>query len=353
MNAKPEHIATIQRFGYTEAEAAFLYLVATHSGYFTRSQFLRYTQQSKGSLVHRFTTKTLTQGHATAKEYGYQTLVFHLFSRQIYGAIDKDNLRNRRQLSKDLIRTRLLILDFVLSDPDRQYLETEADKVRYFNRELGIPLTLIPCRTYKSLKSGSQTDRYFVDRFPIFLTSEPFPSPIFVYCDSDLPGLFGYLTHIRNYERLLRQLRGFNLIYASPDSTKFRRAQRFFSRTFDSGSGMDGTQLARYFDIRRLWESHNTESLTRADRDFLRDGDKRFQGQLFESLYQRWSTGTVSQSDLRMQLADSEASIKSTFSTHLLPDNYDIFRGVTCAPIRPALENDRSNSRSNSGSIGA
>ena len=76
MNAKPEHIATIQRFGYTETEATFLYLVATHSGYFTRSQFLRYTQQSKGCLVHRFTTKTLTQGHATAKEYGYQTLGF-------------------------------------------------------------------------------------------------------------------------------------------------------------------------------------------------------------------------------------------------------------------------------------
>ena len=103
MNAKPEHIAYIRRLGYNETEATFLYLVATHSGYFTRSQFLRYTRQSKGCLVHGFTTKALTQGHATAKEYGYQTLVFHLFSRQIYGAIDKDNLRNRRQLSTERI----------------------------------------------------------------------------------------------------------------------------------------------------------------------------------------------------------------------------------------------------------
>ena len=236
MNAKPEHIAYIRRLGYNETEATFLYLVATHSGYFTRSQFLRYAQQSKGCLVHRFTAKTLTQGHATAKEYGYQTLVFHLFSRQIYGAIDKDNRRNRRQLSKELIRTRLLILDFVLCDPNRQHLETEADKVQYFNRELGIPLTLIPCRTYKSRKSGSQTDRYFVDRFPIFLTNEPLPTPTFAYCDSDLPGLFGYLTHVRNYEQLLRRLHGFNLVYASPDAARFRRAQGFFSRTFDSNT---------------------------------------------------------------------------------------------------------------------
>ncbi len=353
MNARPEHIAAIQRFGYNETEAAFLYLVATHSGYFTRSQFLRYSRQSKGCLVHRFTTKTQSQGHATAKEYGCQTLVFHLFSRQIYGAIDKDNLRNRRQLSKELIRTRLLILDFILSDPHRQYLETEADKIRYFNRELGIPLTLIPCRTYRSQKSSSRTDRYFVDRFPIFLTSEPVPTPTFVYCDSDLPGLFGYLTHLRNYEQLLRRLHGFNLAYASPDSAKFRRAQRFFSRTFDSGTGVDSAQLSRYFDIRRLWESHNTESLTRADRDFLRDGDKQFQGEFFESLYQKWSTGTVSEQDLKLQFGDSEASIKRGFSTHLLPNNYDIFRGVSSAPIRPAFENEGSNSRSTSGSIGA
>ena len=313
MNAKPEHIAAIRRLGYNETEATFLYLVATHSGYFTRSQFLRYSQQSKGCLVHRFTTKTLTQRHATAKEYGYQTLIFHLFSRQIYGAIDKDNLRNRRQLSNELIRTRLLILDFVLCDPNRQYLETEADKVQYFNRELGIPLTLIPCRTYKSRKSGSQTDRYFVDRFPIFLTNETLPTPTFVYCDSDLPGLFGYLTHVRNYEQLLRRLHRFNLVYASPDSAKFRRAQSFFSRTFDSTSPMDTAPLARYFDIRRLGESRKTECLTRTDRDLLRDGDKRFQGALFESLYQKWSARTVSQSDLELHLGDSRGSQKTAF----------------------------------------
>ena len=353
MNAKPEHVAAIERLGYNETEATFLYLVATHSGYFTRSQFLRYFQQSKGCLVHRFTGKTLTQGHATAKEYGYQTLVFHLFSRQIYGAIDKDNLRNRRQLSKELIRTRLLILDFVLCDPNRQYLETEADKVQYFNRELGIPLTLIPCRTYKSRKSGSQTDRYFVDRFPIFLTDEPLPMPTFVYCDSDLPGLFGYLTHVRNYEQLLGRLRGFNLVYASPDSAKFRRAQGFFSRTFDPNTPMDTAQLARYFDIRQLWESHKTESLTRADRDLLRDGDKRFQGDMFEFLYQKWSAGTISQPDLQLQFGHSEASQKRGFSTHLLPENYDIFRGANSAPIRPASENEGSNRRSTSGSIAA
>jgi hypothetical protein len=333
MNPKPEHITAIEHLGYNEAEAAFLYLVATHSGYFTRSQFLRYAQQSKGCLVHRFTTKTLTEGHATAKEYGYQTLVFHLFSRQIYGAIGKDNLRNRRQLSKELIRTRLLILDFVLSDPNRKYLETEAEKVSYFNRELGIPLSLLPCRTYKSRKLSSQTDRYFVDRFPIFLTKEPISAPTFVYCDSDLPGLFGYITYLRNYDRLLRRLPAFNLIYACPDTAKFRRAQCHFARIFDSSARVDTTQLARYFDIRKLWESHKTDSLTRADRDLLRHGDKRFQADLFESLYQKWIAGTISQTDLKRQFSVVETNENKRFATHLLSSSYDIFRGANSAPI--------------------
>ena len=256
-------------------------------------------------------------------------------------------------MSKELIRTRLLILDFVLSDPNRQYLETEADKIRYFNRELGIPLPLIPSRTYRSQKSSSQTERYFVDRFPIFLATEPLPTPTFVYCDSDQPGLFGYLTHVRNYEQLLQRVDGFNFIYASPDSAKFGRAQRFFSKIFDSRLPTDTTQLARYFDIRQLWEDHKTESLTRADRDLLRDGDKRFQGEIFESLYQKWSAGTLSPADLQRQFEGREAVQKRAFASHLLSDNYDIFRAANSAPIRPAFENEGSNSRSTSGPTSA
>lgn len=59
MTIRPEHLAAIENLGYTEAEAEFLYLVATHSGYFTRRQFLTFTRYSKGCLVHRLTTRTI------------------------------------------------------------------------------------------------------------------------------------------------------------------------------------------------------------------------------------------------------------------------------------------------------
>jgi len=39
MNITPTHLEALKAFGYTEVEAQFLYLAATHSGYFTPRQF--------------------------------------------------------------------------------------------------------------------------------------------------------------------------------------------------------------------------------------------------------------------------------------------------------------------------
>jgi len=216
-------------------------------------------------------------------------LVFHLYSRLVYGPIDKDNLRNRRRLSNQLIRTRLFILDFVLANLDSQYLETEAAKVAYFHEKLRLPLAILPCRRYTGLNSTSHTDRYFVGRFPI-LISRSLPSvPTFVYCDSDQPGLRAYLTHSRAYERLWHRLERFHFIYAAPTPKKFRGAEARFSQMFAPSQAINTKRLARYFEVRLLWESHETSSLTRADRDLLRDGDKRYQGEPFESAYQKWA----------------------------------------------------------------
>ncbi len=168
---RPEHLAALIDLGYNEQESSFLYLVATHSGYFTLRQFLDFTGTAKGWNVHQFTTRSIRLGHVRAATCGYRTSVFNLYSRKVYGALDRDNLRNRRRLSTELIRTRLLILDFVLAYPGLEYLETEAEKVAYF-RELAVPEALIPGRVYKGIDPNSTTKRCFVDRFPVFFSAE-------------------------------------------------------------------------------------------------------------------------------------------------------------------------------------
>src|SRR5256884_8947408 len=169
---RTEHLAALIDLGYNEQKSRFLSLVATHSGYFPLRQFLDFTGTAKGWNVHQFTTRSIRLGHVRAATCGYRTSVFNLYSRKVYGALDRDNLRNRRRLSSELIRTWLLILDFVLAHAGLEYLETEAEKVAYFLTQLAVPEALIPGRVYKGIDPNFTTKRYFVDRFPVFFSAE-------------------------------------------------------------------------------------------------------------------------------------------------------------------------------------
>jgi len=104
MNFPADHIERIREFGYTESEARFLYIVAVHSGYFTLGQFRAFTGTAYGKRPTSFAEKVLKRGHATIRDYMRRGSIFHLFSRTIYGQIDKDNLRNRKRHSFDFMR---------------------------------------------------------------------------------------------------------------------------------------------------------------------------------------------------------------------------------------------------------
>jgi hypothetical protein len=167
MNIRPEHLDALCHLDYTDTEASFLYFVAMHSGYFTQRQFLAFAQVRKDGLASRLTAKALECKHLRVAQGAYHTHVYNLYSPRLYGAIDRENLRNRRRHSKELIQTRLLILDFVLAHLDERFLETEAEKVAYFQDSLGLELSCLPGRIYKGLRSNSVTKGYFVDTFPV------------------------------------------------------------------------------------------------------------------------------------------------------------------------------------------
>jgi hypothetical protein len=97
MRIPESHLAKLQVFGYTEAEARFLHIAATHSGYFTVRQFLSFAKASSGKRNARFLEKLLTLGHASIQRYRRNGRVYHLDCRQIYAAIGKDYLRRRRK----------------------------------------------------------------------------------------------------------------------------------------------------------------------------------------------------------------------------------------------------------------
>src|ERR1700749_711229 len=128
MSIAPHHVDSLGRLGYTREEAAFVYLVAIHSGYFTRRQFLRFAGIERGQRSQNFLHKLLSERHASAHTYQMGARVYHLFSRRIFNAIGHENLRTRRKHELDYVKTRVMALDFVLANRDCEYLETEADK---------------------------------------------------------------------------------------------------------------------------------------------------------------------------------------------------------------------------------
>lgn len=355
MNILTEHLAALTNLGYNEQEARFLYLVATHSGYFTLRQYLDFIGTTKGWKVHQFTSKAIRLGHVRVIPCGRQTSLFNVYSRKIYGALDRDNLRNRRRLSNELIRTRLLILDFVLAHPALQYLETEHDKVHFFREQLAVPESLLPGRIYKGIYSDSTTKRYFVDRFPIFIFDESKNLntslvPTFIYCHSSSQSLLHYLTHVRHYHGFLQRLTAFHFVYAAPTTTKFQRAEQLFRNLFIENSSADAKSLTRYFRVRRLWDENKHGLLTRADRDLLRLGKERYSSPFFESACRQWSAGSLSDTALYGLLTAEKPASACTFRTHFLPRDYDIFGSSSQISDRTPVRNQCSAPRSVSGS---
>ena len=79
---------------------------------------------------------------------GRRGKVYHIFSRRLYRQIDRENLRNRREHEIEYIQRRIGILDFVLSHPHWEYLETEPEKVSYFCDQLKVPIHFLPTKIY-------------------------------------------------------------------------------------------------------------------------------------------------------------------------------------------------------------
>ena len=253
MNVPRMYTIALGSFGYTEDEARFLYLVATHSGYFTCQQFVRFIHAKAGKRSLTFVRKLLEKGHASARLCLRIGQVYHLFSRNLYDAIGKDNVRFRRKHSLEYIRTRLAGLDFVLGKLDYTFFETEQEKVRYFTEQLGIDKKYLPAKRYAGAIQGHFTDRYFVDKFPMFLIPQGSPPVVsFSFVDPGLESLDSFHTHLQAYFRLFCQLSSVRFHYVATQNAYQEHARQAFMRFFDHHWNPDGPGgLVDYFCLQK------------------------------------------------------------------------------------------------------
>jgi hypothetical protein len=322
MKLPQDQVETIVSLGYTEIEARFLYIVATHAGYFTLRHFLSFSGAHRGKRSTSFAQKLLRHGHASMRDYMGTGSVFHLFSRLLYGRIEKDNLRNRRRHSFDYIRNRLVLLDFVLENLDCDFLESEQDKVRFFSETLAIPQNALPAKVYEGGPNSRPTIRYFVDKFPLFFSaplSTPSPVVTFTYVDAGSATIANLGVHLASYQGLFRHLSAFRFVYVANRPASFGRAERRFRSFVKEPLETDvSSEILRYFVIRRKWERHEYVVPVTEDLEFLSDARRRFHGDRFEKLFRSWEAGRTSECDLRAEFAQVSPGKKVSFETYLV-----------------------------------
>jgi hypothetical protein len=120
----------------------------------------------------------------------------------------------------------------------------------------------LPQRIYRSPHGRPTTTRYFVDKFPLFLSSaSSAPSPVvgFCYVEGGTGKPSGLDTYLLQCRGLFSRLDRFRIIYVAANERRFPKAGRIFRRS--CGNGVEAVRVARDPDIERLREHFQARNL--------------------------------------------------------------------------------------------
>jgi len=330
-----ERIEALKSLGYSEREAAFLCLAALHGGYFLRRQYCGFIGKEIGGTAAALVEKLLAQRHAVAISALNNTKLYHLGCRPFYAVLGETDNRNRREHSPLAIKRRLMGLDFVLAYPNYRYLGTEREKVDYFSGTLGIALSALPYKRYLSLKTPSTTTRYFVDKFPIFLSetsaTEPRSTTNFCFVDEGSTTLSGFETYLRQYSALWLLLKAFQVIYVADTKRLYPAAERRFAAFLSQLKSSDydpdarlAKRMIEHFEARFLYEKGDLGSFSRDKLIRLRNEGVQFSEPKHQALYERWkAAGARAVLHALAPNVRSPQSPNATFSTCLVEHSYE------------------------------
>lgn len=316
--------------GFNQRQAMFLTLVALHSGYCLRRQYASFAGVAYGKNVRDFlddlVARALARRLTFRRDRGH---IYHLFSRSLYDALQQGDNRNRRHASPALIARKLMLLDYVLDHPEREWLVTEDEKVDFFSNTLRVPTYALPHRTYQSTRrTTGSTLRYCVQKLPIFVTRDPLN--VHFVCLATDPSARDIALFVREHLSLTSQLAASTLVVLRPahissdDVCRAAHAVAVGSCAAPT-SPLDPPAIRWYFDARRRIERGDLRTMSVDDIQRYRQCRLRAAGTL-ESAYHQWAEcGYPAFERAEDLLHPSQATAHSKLLVVTLPHRYEQF----------------------------
>ncbi len=311
-------IASLESIGYLEREAAFLYLVAVHSGYFLSRQFCRFVRRECGALSTRFLDRAIRFRHIRVIECGRGRHIYHLVSKPVYQALGRPDSQNRRIKGDAHIKSRLMALDFVIAHVDGNLLEDEAAKLDFFTTQCGVSCELLP-RSYVGRLL------YFSDGFPTLVTKAGVPQ--FTFIDEGQVTISRFERFVKHYQPLFETLGEFELIYVSHVEANCARARVAFNRLFPADR-LRGVTLVTPLGVGHFLEYLAASlrydakgGLTSARQlEVLREGEHLYTSLEHRALQAAWNNGSTNADRIRRRFLGK--SMHAVFTSVVLPYSY-------------------------------
>jgi hypothetical protein len=315
-------VPVLESVGYTEREAAFLYLVALHSGYFLRRQYGRFIQRERGAIAAQLLRKAVALGHLQSVACGQARFVYHLTSREMYAAIGLAASQHRRLKGDVQIKCRLMVLDFVLDHLADRLLDSVEAKHGFFTQTLDLSEALLP-------HSPGGGTPLFPEEFPILIDEQR--SVRFTFFDEGALSTSGFESFLRRYRAVFAALPGFELLYLADSDHNFERAAKVFAAMYPEARALGVTSMTprgvdHFLDYLRAYENNETQKhpITLRDLAVLREGEHLYITLEHQALCAAWKIGSTSAERIRQRFHQQGPQAK--FTAILMPYNYPLYQ---------------------------
>jgi hypothetical protein len=321
-------IASLESVGYLEREASFLFLVAVHSGYFLARQFCQFANRERGALPTRFLEKASRLQHIRVIECGRGRHIYHLVSKPVYEALGRRDSQNRRIKGDAHIKSRLMVLDFLLANLRANVLEDSPSKVDFFTTQCGVAKESLP-------HSYVERPLYFSDGFPILVTNGGIPQ--FTFFDEGQVTARRFERFLKQHQPLFEALGEFELIYLSDTERSSARATATFNRFLPadrlrgvtSMTPMGVEHFIEYLGASFRYDAKGSSTSAR-DLEVLREGEHLYTSLEHRALQAAWNNQSTSADRIRQRFL--RKSLRAAFTTVVLQYGYPVYSQRQNAP---------------------